>query len=136
MKNVWAKLKCAWEEVRPLLIASLVIALILPMLSGFAPNAKAEPVTALLQGVEFQLCAKLGHAPEDQGKPPAGQHDHDCPCCLPTASGSVALPVEAGIAGLDLKPRFEPLNFDALAVALRVPQVLLPNRQRGPPGTI
>ena len=132
----WTKVKSALRGVQPLLTAWLVMALVLPMLSGFAPTAKSEPVAALLQGVEFQLCAKLGHAPEDQGKAPAGQHDHDCPCCLPTAAGSVALPVEAGIAGLDLKPRLEPLNFEAPAVALLTPQELLPNRQRGPPVTI
>jgi hypothetical protein len=122
------------RELRPLITSSLAVALILPALLGLAPGAQANPAEELLQLSELQLCAQLGHLPDDDARAPKGQHSHDCPCCLPGAAATVATPL---LAAVDELVPFAPRLF-ALVPAEWVTPAQLPHDrklalQTGPP---
>lgn len=81
-----------WSDLRAMLVGWLVCALLLPTLLGFIPIAKASAADDLVQVSESQLCTQIGHLANGDGKPTKSQHNHDCPCCLPSGLGQVALP--------------------------------------------
>lgn len=134
MRNIWARLVEKMRELRPLITSSLVVALLLPALLGLTPGAQANPAGDLLQLSELQLCAQLGHLSRDTGKAPTGQHNHDCPCCLPGAAASVATPPPvASDAVVPIAPRL----FAMVAAEWVTPAQLPHDRklalQTGPP---
>ncbi|MEP6826521.1 MAG: hypothetical protein ABJA10_00450, partial [Aestuariivirga sp.] len=106
---MWANLKAARQNFQPILTGWLVVALLLPAFLGVLPSAQAASTGQILQSIDLQLCSHLGHSDDGKGQP--GQHDHDCPCCLPVGTAQLALPVIGGPAIELPKTHFTPVVF-------------------------
>jgi len=132
MVHIWQRLKAKEREVQPLITSWLFVALLLPTLLGLVPSVRAAPMAELLQASELQLCAQQGHLPDGKGQP--GQHNQDCPCCLPGAKASHAAPLlPAMLDPAPIAPRLVALVPAEWSTPAQLPHDRKLALQTGPP---
>jgi len=132
MEHIWQRLKASGQEFKPLVVSWLFVALLLPTVLGLVPSVQGAPMSDLLQASALQLCAQQGHLPE--GKTHPGQHNQDCPCCLPGAVASHAAPLlAAGLEPAPFVPRLVALVPAEWATPARLPHDRKLALQTGPP---
>ena len=132
MEHIWQRLKTSGQEFKALVVSWLFVALLLPALLGLVPSAQGAPMAELLQASGLQLCAQQGHMPDGKGQP--GQHNQDCPCCLPGAVASHAAPLLAtGLEPAPLASRLVALVPTEWATPASLPHDRKLALQTGPP---
>ena len=132
MEHIWQRLKASGQEFKALVVSWLFVALLWPTLLGFVSTVQGAPMAELLQASELQFCAQQGHLPE--GKTHPGQHNQDCPCCLPGAAASHAAPLLAtGLEPAPIAPRLVVLVPAEWATPARLPHDRKLALQTGPP---
>ncbi|MDP8998134.1 MAG: hypothetical protein M3O03_14205 [Pseudomonadota bacterium] len=119
-----AKLHQFWQAFRPVLIAWVTVALLLPTLLAVMPSGAAA------HAISFsEICsAQNANLPDDHKK-----HSQDCPCCVLSGVAHMGLPPRDAVEIVD-PPRREEAVFVAQAVFLAVTQSYVAHAlARGPP---
>jgi hypothetical protein len=129
--SMMKRLKARLTDLRAALAGWLAVALLAPVLLGFVPQPVFTPAELALR--DAALCSQSGKA-QQTSQHQHGDHDRDCPCCLPTGVagpvGPMAEPVvipqaqNRRLADLDLPPWQRPVAH---------PHATLSGIPRGPP---
>ena len=119
-----AKLHQFWQEFRPVLIACVTVALLLPTLLAVMPSGAAA------HAISFsEICsAQNTNLPGDHKK-----HSEDCPSCILAGAAHMGLPPRDAVEIVD-PPRREEAVFLAEAISAASAETYVAHAlARGPP---